>query len=204
MNIFAYNINNMTLQKIEKDIKQALKSNSSKAFELIYINYFADLCVYALRFLNDSDDAQDIVQQTLIQLWEKNEKLQNTEYLRTYIFHCVHNACLNKIRDIKIKPMTDSEEYLHTLKMEFTDELISEEQCVEIEEAISQLPTQCRTVFELNRLQGLSYKEIATQLNISHRTVDSHLTNATKQLRKKLKALVPAGAFLILYIIHIK
>lgn len=192
------------MQKVEQHIKQALQSNISKAFELIYINYFADLCVYALRFINNTDDAQDIVQQTLIQLWEKNEKLQNSEYLRTYIYHCVHNACLNKIRDTKIKPMSDSEEYLNSLKMEFSDELISEEQCVEIEKAISQLPTQCRTIFELNRLQGLSYKEIAVQLNISHRTVDSHLTNATRQLRQKLKALVPAGAFLILYIIHIK
>jgi len=186
------------------DIKQVLNKNQSKAFELIYDHYFADLCLYALRFFNDADEAQDLVQQTIIRLWEQQDKLQKTEYLRTYIFHCVHNACLNKLRDTKMRFMTESEEYLQNLKWEFTDELISKEQCLEIEEAIANLPKQCRTVLEMNRMQGLSYKEIAEQLNILHRTVDSHLTHATRLLRQKLKGMVPTGAYCAIFFLLLK
>lgn len=190
------------MQQADLDIKQALQTNMRKAFELLYEHYFADLCVYALRFFDNADDAQDLVQQTLIKLWEQNEKLQTTEFIRTYVFRCVHNAGLNTVRSRKQKAQTTDAEYLQDLCWEFTDELVSREQCHEIEEAIAQLPMQCRTVLDMNRLQGLSYKEIAEQLNISHRTVDSHLTHATRLLRQRLKGISLAATFgLIIFMI---
>ena len=182
------------MHPIEIHILKLLSTNESKAFELIYEHYYADLCVYALRFFNSTEEAKDIVQQTIIKIWEQKEKLQKTEYLKTYIFKCVHNACLNKIREIKVQYVSESEEFLQNLKFEFTDELISKEQCLEIEEAIAQLPAQCRTVLELNRYQGMSYKEIAEKLNISHRTVDSHLTHATRFLKNRLKDMILASS----------
>ena len=82
--------------------------------------------------------------------------------------------------------------------------MISKEQCREIEQAIEQLPAQCRTVLELNRMQGFTYKEIAEQLQISHRTVDSHLTHATRLLRQKLKGIAPATVFGLIFILIMK
>lgn len=190
------------MQQADLAIKHALQTNMHKAFELLYEHYFADLCVYALRFFDNADDAQDLVQQTLIKLWEQNEKLQNTEYIRTYVFRCVHNAGLNTLRLRKQKTKSPNEAFLQELCWEFTDELVSREQCQEIEAAIAELPAQCRTVLDLNRLQGLSYKEIAEQLNISHRTVDSHLTHATRLLRQRLKGISLAATFgLIIFLI---
>ena len=191
------------MQKVEIHIKQALSSNVPQAFELIYKHYFADLCVYALRFFDNKDDAQDLVQQTIIKLWEQQDKLQNAEYLHTYLYRCVHHAGLNSVRNNKLKAHSQSDEILQDLHWEFTDELISQEQCNEIEIAIKELPSQCRTVLELNRMQGLSYKQIAEKLSISHRTVDSHLTNATRILRQKLKGIGPSGIFASVFILII-
>jgi len=192
------------MQQADQDIKKALQANVHQAFELLYEHYFADLCVYALRFFDNRDDAQDLVQQTMIRLWEQHDKLQKTEYIRTYLFHCVHNASLNQIRSKKLQTKSESAEFLQNLQWEFTDEMISKEQCREIEQAIEQLPAQCRTVLELNRMQGFTYKEIAEQLQISHRTVDSHLTHATRLLRQKLKGIAPATVFGLIFILIMK
>jgi RNA polymerase sigma-70 factor (ECF subfamily) len=188
-------------QTTDNEIKEALKLNISKGFELLYDYYYDDLCVYAHRFYNDLDDAQDLVQQTMIKLWSQSEKLIELDYLRSYLYRSVHNAGLNSIRDDKMKALTVSEEYLHDQQWEFTDELISQEQCLYIEEAIAALPNQCRKVLEMNRLQGLSYKEIAEILQISHRTVDTHLTNAVRVLRQKLKGITAVTAFGIIILL---
>ena len=134
--------------QVDKNIKEALQKNVHQAFELLYEHYFADLCVYALRFFDNRDDAQDLVQQTMIRLWEQHDKLQKVEYIRTYLFHSVHFASLNHIRSKKKQPQTESAEFLQDLQWEFTDEMISKEQCNEIEQAIEQLPSQCRQVLE--------------------------------------------------------
>ena len=170
----------------------------------MYEHYFADLCVYALRFFDNRDDAKDLVQQTMISLWEQQDTLQKIEYIRTYLFHCVHNASINQIRRKKLQTTSESAAFLQNLSWEFTDEMVSKEQCREIELAIEQLPNQCRKVLELNRMQGMTYKEIAEQLQISHRTVDSHLTNATRLLRQKLKGISPVTAWCLVFILIMK
>lgn len=192
------------MQQIDQDIKTALQTNVNYAFELLYEHYFVDLCVYALRFFDNRDDAQDLVQQTMICLWERHDKLQKAEYIRTYIFHCVHNASLNQIRSKKHQPKSEAAVFLQDLRWEFTDEMVSKEQCEEIESAIQQLPKQCRTVLEMSRMQGLSYKEIAEQLQISYRTVDNHLTTATRLLHQKLKGIVSVGVLELVLVLIMK
>jgi len=192
------------VHKADTQIREALKCNVSKGFELIYEHYFDDLCLYANRFYDNLDDAQDLVQKTMIHLWGQYEKLITIEHLKSYLFRCVHYAGLNSLRDDKMKALTESEEYLHDLQWEFSDELISNEMCQQIERAIAELPNQCRKVLEMNRLQGLSYKEIAEILQISHRTVDTHLTNATRALRIKLKSLIAVTAYSLLLFLIMK
>jgi RNA polymerase sigma-70 factor, ECF subfamily len=131
-------------------------------------------------------EAEDIVQTTIIKLWNNIEQLNKIDNIENYLYRCVKNACLNFLRNNKSRINHISE--IDIALLEIANEQINDtdEKYEQIEKAIEALPLQCKQILELNRFEGLSYKEIATKLNISHRTVDSHLCNAMKQIRKKL------------------
>ena len=114
------------------------------------------------------------------------------------MFRCVHNASINHLKTISKFKQHVSTEYLENVKLEFFDEIVSKEQCAKIESAIEELPNQCRKVIEMSRIEGMSYKEIAEKLNISHRTVDTHITKATKILRQKLIDFSGSSALLLM------
>ena len=83
------------MQHADKEILQAMQTDNRRAFELMYRHYYADLCVYALRFMNDDDDASELVQKTMVCLWENQENIPKAEYTGRFLFRCVHNACIN-------------------------------------------------------------------------------------------------------------
>lgn len=174
------------MSKADYEIKKHLLSMPEKAFELVYKEYYKQLCLYALRFFDDEADAEECVQRTLIHLWGKKDELQKVSAFKTYLYRSVHNTCLNALRDNKMKKQLIDDTDFELLDITFDAADIYHEQLEQVTRAIEELPPQCRKILELNRFQGMSYKEIAAQLNISHRTVDAHLASAMRILREKL------------------
>jgi len=180
-------------------IVAALKSNDEKMFEQMFRHYYSSLCNYVINIIGDPDDAEDVVQQAMIGIWEKRNFLEVKVSLKSYLFRSVHNAALNKIRHEKVKSV-HAEEHLHTagISSETSSEILSgKELHAKISEAIEKLPEQCRMVFKLSRFEEMKYSEIASHLDISVKTVENHMGKALKLMREHLKD------YLILLLVYV-
>ena len=171
----------------------ALAAGDINAFEMIFRTHYQPLCNYAYTFLQDKEEAEEIVQSTFLSVWEKKETLSIRTGVKPYLYAMVRNACLNVIKHEKIKQKHAVEElaigvYSHE---SVSQAVATSELEVRIQEAMEALPEQCRLVFKLSRFEELKYSEIAEQLNISIKTVENHMGKALKIMREKLRDYLP-------------
>jgi len=176
-----------------------LKEGKQTALEMIFKTHYRPLCNYAYSFLNDKDEAEEVVQSSFISLWEKRDTISIQTSFKSYLYRMVRNACLNAIKHQKVKKSyADQEkisgEPIHNL---VSETVVSTELEARIFKAIEVLPEQCRLVFQLSRFEELKYQEIADQLGISIKTVENHMGKALKIMREQLKEYLP---LLIIYL----
>ena len=166
----------------------ALNAGDEKMFEQVFRHYYGMLCSYANSFVNDADDAEDVVQQVMITIWEKRNSMQITSSLKSYLFRSVHNASLNRIRQKNtVNAFTEDRSHTQETFHENTSgHITGKELNQQIGRAIDSLPDQCRMVFKLSRFENMKYAEIASHLNISVKTVENHMGKALKLLRAQL------------------
>ena len=160
------------------------------SFEAIFRTYFPGLRNYAMRFAKNGEEAEEIVQEVFVQLWEKRDSIQLNTSIKSYLFRAVHNRCLNQIRNEKIRARHHDHIGITQAHSEFSDAAIEQDIKQQIYEAIGQLPEQCGRIFKLSRFEGLSYKEIAARLDISPKTVEVQMGKALKRLRISLRHLL--------------
>lgn len=172
---------------------EALTVGDITAFEMLFRTYYQPLCNYAYTFLQDKEDAEEIVQSTFLLVWEKRETLAIRTSVRPYLYAMVRNACLNVIKHEKIKQKYAGEEMaLADRSHESVSQTVaSHELEYRIKVAMEELPEQCRMVFKLSRFEELKYSEIAEQLNISIKTVENHMGKALRIMREQLKDYLP-------------
>jgi RNA polymerase sigma-70 factor (ECF subfamily) len=171
----------------------ALAAGDVTSFEMYFKSYYQPLCNYAYSFLQDKEEAEEIVQATFISVWEKRENISIRTSAKSYLYAMVRNACLNVIKHEKIKQKYASEELaLATPGYESVAQVVASNELENrIHEAIEKLPEQCRLVFKLSRYEELKYNEIAEQLAISVKTVENHMGKALKIMREQLKDYLP-------------
>lgn len=170
-------------------VVEALRAGNENMFELLFRQYYNSLCNYANGIVKDVDEAEDMVQQVMITIWEKRNALQITTSLKSYLFRAVHNASLNSIRKQKTITLY-TESNLHSQEMSevaTSGNVMTKELNSQIGVAIEKLPQQCRMVFKLSRFENMKYAEIAAHLEISVKTVENHMGKALKLLRMELK-----------------
>lgn len=168
-----------------------------------YFNeYFEGLHRYAYTMLKDADEAKDIVQSVFVQLWEKKDILQIKQSARSYLYTATHNKCLNSIRDQKKRKhhqhlyITDNANSYNMQKSIEAKEIRKE-----ILVAMNALPEKCRNIFYKNRFEEKTYAEIATELEISIKTVESQMGKALSVLRTTLT--VTTKILLLLWLLSI-
>ena len=184
----------------DSKIIQQLRKGNEDAFEHIFRQYFAKLCIYAQNILKKKEAAEEIVEDLFLHLWENCNELNITTSLQSYLFKSVYNRCLKYLRHLKVEQNYINNQqniYIETNTdhMVSTDypvaHLISKELEQTIEKAVFNLPEQCREVFIQQRIHDLSYQEIAEKLQISVNTVKTHMTRAMQKLRAELKEYLP-------------
>src|SRR5688500_6442325 len=160
---------------------------------MIFRNYYQPLCNYAYTFLQDKEDAEEIVQSTFLLVWEKRDALAIRTSVKPYLYAMVRNACLNVLKHQKVKQKFAGEEIALADRShdDVSQHVASNELELRIKVAMKELPEQCRMVFKLSRFEELKYAEIAEQLNISVKTVENHMGKALKIMREQLKDYLP-------------
>lgn len=173
---------------------KGLKNGNIESFEWIFKTYYRSLCFYAEGMIGEKEAAEDIVSNFFLKLWENRETLHITS-LQAYLYKGVHNNTLKYLERIKVLHkycehamymINNSDLFQSQIDQQPLLLMISQETVTEIENAINTLPEQCKEVFSLARLDGLSYQEVADQLGISINTVRTQITRAMTKLRESL------------------
>jgi RNA polymerase sigma-70 factor, ECF subfamily len=165
------------------------KDKYSIQYEELFRTYFTSLCYFAQKYIKDLDSCKEIVHKIFVNIWEKREEFDFEKSAKSYLFTAVYNRCINHIRDQKkfVSDGTlDAFEEFNSITVN-SDHLEAAELETRIWKIINELPKGCRDIFVLNRFDGKKYAEIADELNISVKTVETQMTKALKILRDNLK-----------------
>lgn len=186
---------------IHRDLILRLKEGDGKSFEILFQLVYPQLCAYANKFLNDIDEAEEITQEVFYKLWENRHLLDEDDSVKGYLFTSVKNKCLHFLEHQKVKnKYAEILQYVYANSREDSahEILVANELDNEYSKALERLPSECRKIFELNRLHGLKYSEIASRLKISQKTVETQMSRALHKLKLQLKDYI-----LVLLLFHV-
>ncbi|WPQ66553.1 RNA polymerase sigma-70 factor [Chitinophaga sancti] len=166
------------------DIVTGVRNRDKQVFEIIFNQFSPSMFNIALRYLKDQEEAQDIVQDVFLNLWRTAENLDERAPIQHYLARATVNTCLNRIKKTQ-RQQAYAKEQQQTQEPGTIEHLLLEHKELEAQylSILEKLPEQCRRVFEMSRIKGLSPAEISQQLNISINTVYTHLTTALKKIR---------------------
>ncbi|MDO1451196.1 RNA polymerase sigma-70 factor [Rhodocytophaga aerolata] len=169
-------------------IRTTIKESPMQGCELLFRRYYSPLCSHAVRILYSQTIAEDLVADVFCDFWANRLFEQvNTSY-RAYLFRMVRNRSINYLqRELHKQPSeTVSENYIENSSVHPEQQLSVEELYQAIEQTVHSLPAQCKKVFLLSRYEGKRTHEIAEQMQISPRTVETHISKGLSTLRSNL------------------
>jgi RNA polymerase sigma-70 factor (ECF subfamily) len=171
----------------ESELISKLQSGDAHGFESLFNSYYQPLVGYARTIVKNGDEAEDIVQQVFVSIWEKRTIIEIHTSLKAMLYKAVYNTCLNKIKHETVR-RNYSKEVLMTSSILFNNEEVQyKELQKKINSSIDGLPEQCAKIFKMSRFEYLKYQEIADRLNISVKTVENQMGKALKILRENMK-----------------
>ncbi len=168
-----------------------LKAGDESAFDTVYKQYYRGLCAFASQYVAETE-IEEIVQETMMWLWENRTSLIPELSLKSLLFMMVKNKCLNNITHNQIKQRVH-EKLFAKFENQFEDPdfYIENELIALAAKAIRELPEDYRKAFEMNRFDNLTYNEIAERTGVSPKTVAYRISQALKILRVELKDYMP-------------
>lgn len=178
-----------------------IRAGDVRSFERVFNLYAENLVRYAATIVKNTDDAEDIVQQLFVAIWDKKGIPDVTGSLKSYLYRSVYNSSLNKLKQVKVRESyaADSNYVSSEHAAAANHALEHKETAKRIEAAIEELPEQCKLIFRMSRLEQLKYQEIADQLGLSVKTVEAQMGKALKHMRVRLKDYLPTIIIYLLF-----
>jgi RNA polymerase sigma-70 factor (ECF subfamily) len=167
---------------------------TNNEFKKIFKLYYSQLCTYAQRFVLDYSIAEEMVSDAFYKLYKKKDNLNLKYPINNYLYKVVYNNCIDYL---KYKRNLDSIDDV-TNDFSFTVDQIEFEQtpdsreieAIKILKSIELLPTQCKEVIKLRKIEGLSHQEISDKLNISKKTVETQIYRGMKKIKNNFLILI--------------
>lgn len=194
----------MKTSKSNTELVALLKKGDMAAFDAIYNKYCHKLHKFVLMYLKQTEDAEEIVQEVFIKIWNSRNKIDIYASFESFLFTIAYNSTMSLLR----KKMSDakSREYVKSLQqidvaIQVIDELEYKELDEKVQTLLKQLTPRQREIYFLSREEGLTHKEIAQKLNISESTVNNHLVAVIKFLKNSIdNSLTVSVLFLCLFL----
>lgn len=176
------------------------KIGDHKAFRKVFDAYHKSIYNYAYKFSKNHEEAEELVQEVFVSLFLNRDKIENSESLYPYLFVITKRITISIFRKKVVKSKFD-----HHLKCSWKEDCKSTEHTLDTIElnnvwasAIERLPERQREVYELNKINGLSYEEIAEKIGVSKYTVKNQLITASKTVK-----LIVRNIYLLLFLLKI-
>jgi RNA polymerase sigma-70 factor (family 1) len=191
-----------TTLQLDQALLKRMQQGDESALETLFKTYYSQLYRFAKNLLKDGQQAEDMVQDVFMKVWDKRGQINITTSLKAYLFMAVRNHCFNtlKVNERKFWMEESMEDDARIAVDDIVDSLSAKSLSERISFAIEQLPEKCRLTFKLSRFEHMSYKEIAETMNVSVKTVENQMGKALATLRVSLAPFIKeaAGIFLML------
>jgi RNA polymerase sigma-70 factor (family 1) len=171
------------MAQLDDEVFNLHAKSDEETIRFIFDRCYAGLCVVACFYTNDTADAEDIVQQVLIKMWEGKHFRNINSSLTSYLRSAVINACLNHLEKKKAEQLRINRLPDQKTVAEAIDFLMDEEEKAMFEKALSEIPSQCKRAIELVYFAGQPYKKAADAMNISINTIKSHLKTGLRKIK---------------------
>jgi len=177
----------MTGGESDGDILKRIHAGDEGAFDVAFREWYPVLVRVATALLHEVDAAEEVAQEVMLELWRRRHVISAEVSLRAYLLRAVRNRSLNQLRHLRVRRDSESDvEATYDTPVAADQPVVAGELADAVQEAIRGLPPRCREVFELSRLHGLKYAEIAESLGISQKTVEAQMGKALKIMRERL------------------
>ena len=172
-------------EKTDTELATLLIRDNEAASSELYVRYNDKLYYCCLHLLTSKEEANDIVQEIFIRLWESRSFINPELSFSSFLYTMARNRILNYFRDIdideKVKQILSAQKI--TEEEAIDSKIIYTEYQMILQNAISQLPPQRQKIFNMSRIESMSHKEIAAELGISVNTVQEHISEALKFIK---------------------
>ena len=174
----------------EEQLILGLTKGDESAYQELFRQFYEPLCFFANKYLGDIDAAEDLVQELMSYLYENRDRIVVSTSLKSFLYRSVTNRSLNQIKHENVKRENHKDILHRSDEVNYEDLMETSELQSRINQLISELPPQCERVFRMSRFEHLSNQEIAEQLGISKRTVETQISKALNILRNSLKIII--------------
>lgn len=172
-----------------------IKQGDIQAFEYLFDHYYDWLCNYIFKLSGNRNLSKDMVQEVMVRIWEKREKITINGSLKGYLFRSCHNQFLQHIRKEKRQPDLLDKIRWDTIYDSYFEKKEEEEAHAQaarlkLDELLDKLPPKCKEIFIMNKLERRKYREIAKDMGISIKTVENQMSKALKIIRENASVLM--------------
>ncbi|MEN8230178.1 MAG: RNA polymerase sigma-70 factor [Bacteroidota bacterium] len=165
-----------------------LKNSHIEAFDLLYKKYSHPLYSFSQSMLKTHEDAEGVVQEVFIRVWNKRGELQEQKSFKSFLFSLAYNVIIDHFRK-RARDQKYEHFVLHQAQQNYPDpsDTVEYKQLeLQVENAINELPEKRKQIYHMSRTEGLSYKEIAQRQQIAVKTVENHINLALRHIRSRL------------------
>lgn len=173
------------MKTISNKVLNAFNNGDRKTFEYIFETYWDPLFLHTLKKTGNSQEAEDLVQDIFLDLWNKRTQISIHTNLESYLYTAVKYKFYKSVRNKKIVIQSFDGQEMNIGIQE--DDMEFGEMYEKIQFTVEKLPEKCREVFKLSRYELLSSKEIAQKLSLSPQTVNNRLSMSMSIIKREMK-----------------